>query len=101
MVSDEFLRRIVITGRSDLGIPAYNESKGRSDEFQPLTSKEINDVVAPLASRRSKADCTDKSTFALGHHGPELPTPRNVTKNCVPLSHSLSCGRGPTKSPTT
>jgi mono/diheme cytochrome c family protein len=56
LVSDEFLRRIVITGRSDLGMPAYNDSKGRSDEFKPLTSKEINDVVAYLASWRSKAD---------------------------------------------
>src|SRR5262245_54934294 len=55
LISDQALRRIVITGRPDLGMPAFDEKKGRPSEFQPLTSKDINDVVALLGSWRQSS----------------------------------------------
>jgi cytochrome c oxidase cbb3-type subunit III len=52
LVSDQALRRIVITGRPDLGMPIYSDSDWRSPEFQPLTSEQINDLVALLGDWR-------------------------------------------------
>jgi cytochrome c oxidase cbb3-type subunit 3 len=49
--SDQILRRLIITGRQDLGMPAFDE--GRSDpEFKPLNGQEVSDLVALLASWR-------------------------------------------------
>ena len=45
LASEQFLRRMVITGRSDLGMPNCLEGEGR-----PLTATEINDVVALMMS---------------------------------------------------
>jgi mono/diheme cytochrome c family protein len=53
LISDQALRRIIITGRADLGMPTYAEADGRSTGFQPLTSAEIDDLVALLADWRS------------------------------------------------
>jgi mono/diheme cytochrome c family protein len=47
--SDQVLRRIVITGRPDLGMPDYADPTGRLEGFQPLTGQEVTDVVALLA----------------------------------------------------
>lgn len=52
--SDQALRRIIITGRADLGMPNYAESDGRDSDFKPLTSQEIDDLVALLAHWRSR-----------------------------------------------
>jgi mono/diheme cytochrome c family protein len=52
LASDQVLRRIIITGRADLGMPNYKEKTGRSDSFKPLTAQEIADLVALLASWR-------------------------------------------------
>jgi mono/diheme cytochrome c family protein len=52
LISDKALRRIIITGRPDLKMPAYNGTVGRPDDFHPLTSAQIDDVVALLASWR-------------------------------------------------
>ncbi len=52
LISDQALRRIIITGRPDLGMPAYDSPDGRPSEFRPLTSAQINDLVALLASWR-------------------------------------------------
>jgi mono/diheme cytochrome c family protein len=52
LISDQALRRIVITGRPDLGMPDYADPKDRPKDFQPLTSQEVTDVVALLASWR-------------------------------------------------
>lgn len=63
LISDQALHRIVITGRPDLGMPTFAEAEGRSAEFQPLTSAEIDDLVALLAdwrSGRSRAVTADK-----------------------------------------
>jgi mono/diheme cytochrome c family protein len=52
LISDQELRRYAITGRPDLGMPPYDGKAGRSPDFQPLTSQEIDDVVALLACWR-------------------------------------------------
>jgi cytochrome c oxidase cbb3-type subunit III len=46
LLSDQALRRLIITGRPDLGMPNYAEKHGRDDDFRPLTSEEIQDLVA-------------------------------------------------------
>jgi cytochrome c oxidase cbb3-type subunit III len=49
LTSDQALRRYVITGRPDLGMPPFDGTDGRSVDFKPLTSAEIDDLVALLA----------------------------------------------------
>jgi cytochrome c oxidase cbb3-type subunit III len=53
LISDQALRRIIISGRTDLGMPTYAEAEGRSSDFQPLTSTEIDYLVALLADWRT------------------------------------------------
>jgi cytochrome c oxidase cbb3-type subunit 3 len=48
LISDQALRRTIITGRPDLGMPAYDGEAGRSPDFRALTSAEIDDLVALL-----------------------------------------------------
>jgi cytochrome c oxidase cbb3-type subunit 3/ubiquinol-cytochrome c reductase cytochrome c subunit len=43
LISDQALRRIIITGRPDLGMPAYNHAAR-----PPVTAAEIDDLVALL-----------------------------------------------------
>ncbi len=50
LLSDQVLRRLIITGRSDLKMPDYAQTDGRDDDFRPLSSDEINDLVAYLRS---------------------------------------------------
>ncbi len=62
LISDQALRRIIITGRPDLGMPSYNEHTGRPADFQPLTSEDINDLVALLADWRATNGTVVNST---------------------------------------
>jgi mono/diheme cytochrome c family protein len=56
LVSDQYLRTIVIAGRPELGAPDWRGNvTGR-----PMTSEEISDVVAWLASHRSPQRSTSK-----------------------------------------
>lgn len=55
LISDQALRRYAITGRPDLGMPAFDGHNGRPAEFRPLSSREIDDLVAFLASWRQTA----------------------------------------------
>ena len=48
LVSDQYLRTIVIAGRPGLGQPDWKNAAGG----QPLTSQQVSDVVAWLASKR-------------------------------------------------
>jgi mono/diheme cytochrome c family protein len=50
LISDQALRRIVITGRPDLGMPDYAGKRPEESTFKPLTSAEVDDVVALLSS---------------------------------------------------
>jgi mono/diheme cytochrome c family protein len=52
LISDQQLRRYAITGRPDLNMPPYDGKRGRSPDFKPLTSEEIDGLVALLASWR-------------------------------------------------
>lgn len=60
LVSDQALRRIIITGRPDLGMPTYAETDGRPKDFQPLTAAEIDDLVALLADWRATGHLTGR-----------------------------------------
>ena len=56
LVSDQYLRTVVIAGRPELGAPDWRgDVAGR-----PMTSEEISDVVAWLASQRSTQRSTSK-----------------------------------------
>jgi mono/diheme cytochrome c family protein len=59
LISDQALRRLVISGRPDLGMPDFANPEGRPPDFQPLTSAQIDDVVALLASWR-RVDATNE-----------------------------------------
>lgn len=48
LVSDQYLRTVVIVGRSELGMPNYREY----ESGKPMSPEEISDVVAWLASHR-------------------------------------------------
>lgn len=62
LISDQALRRIVITGRPDLGMPTFAE-KGdvRPDDFQPLTATEIDDLVTLLNSWRKNTSTASQA----------------------------------------
>lgn len=55
LISDQALRRIIITGRPDLGMPTYAEQDGRPSDYAPLTSAEIDDLVALLTDWRANS----------------------------------------------
>jgi mono/diheme cytochrome c family protein len=60
LITDQALRRYVITGRPDLGMPSFDGKNGRSGDFRPLSSAEIDDLVALLASWRRGEVSNDK-----------------------------------------
>ncbi|HVW02871.1 MAG TPA: c-type cytochrome [Planctomycetaceae bacterium] len=53
LISNRALRRIIITGRPDLGMPDYSDKHDRGDDFQPLTTADVDDLVAFLKQWRS------------------------------------------------
>ena len=53
LVSDKVLRRLIITGRPDLGMPGYSSRAGREPGFE-LKSEEIADLVALLSHWRQR-----------------------------------------------
>jgi mono/diheme cytochrome c family protein len=60
IISDQALRRIVITGRADLGMPNYAQDDGRAPGFKPLSESEIDELVALLASWRRPPNAEPK-----------------------------------------
>jgi mono/diheme cytochrome c family protein len=52
LCSDQVLRRFVITGRPDLGMPDFADPSGRPAGFQPLSPQDVDDLVALLADWR-------------------------------------------------
>jgi cytochrome c oxidase cbb3-type subunit 3 len=52
LMSDQALRRLIITGRPDLRMPGYDGTDGRPPDFRALTSAQIEDLVALLRSWR-------------------------------------------------
>ena len=61
LLSDQTLRRIIITGRPDLGMPAYDGMTGRPPDFRALTPAEIDDLVGLVKSWRQGG-----SVYAMG-----------------------------------
>jgi cytochrome c oxidase cbb3-type subunit 3/ubiquinol-cytochrome c reductase cytochrome c subunit len=58
--SDQVLRRYVITGRPDLGMPSYAGGRPSEAKFSPLTSREVSDLVALLAAWRRAGSSSAK-----------------------------------------
>jgi cytochrome c oxidase cbb3-type subunit 3 len=64
LLSDQALRRLIITGRPDLGMPNSSDGNGRPEGFKPLTSQEVTELVSLLASWR---DSTATAVTANGN----------------------------------
>jgi cytochrome c oxidase cbb3-type subunit 3 len=67
LLSNQALRRLIITGRPDLGMPDFAEPTGRRPDFQPLSSDEIDDLVAFVGTWRqgpAPGEDSAKSTAA-------------------------------------
>jgi mono/diheme cytochrome c family protein len=60
LVSDQALRRFVITGRPDLGMPGYAEARPGDPHFRPLEAREVTDLVALLAEWRRAGSSSGK-----------------------------------------
>jgi mono/diheme cytochrome c family protein len=52
LISDQALRRLIITGRPDLGMPNFADNKARGTDYQPLSPAEIDALVALLGAWR-------------------------------------------------
>jgi mono/diheme cytochrome c family protein len=52
LVSDQVLRRYVITGRPDLEMPNFSQARPADPQFKPLTDQDVTDLVALVASWR-------------------------------------------------
>jgi mono/diheme cytochrome c family protein len=53
LISDQAVRRYAITGRPDLGMPNFAGTDRRGKDFKPLSSQDVGDLVALLASWRT------------------------------------------------
>ncbi|HEV7222590.1 MAG TPA: cytochrome c, partial [Pirellulales bacterium] len=53
LISDQALRRIIITGRPDLGMPSHSHRDDDAD-FEPLSSRDVGDLVALLGEWRRR-----------------------------------------------
>lgn len=62
LMSDQVIRRYVITGRADLGMPNFAQIQGRSPDYIPLTSQEITDIVSLMSAWRSSSLSTEATT---------------------------------------
>jgi cytochrome c oxidase cbb3-type subunit 3 len=60
LISDQALRRYVIAGRPDLGMPDYADPTGRPEDFRPLIREEVTNVVALLADWRQSGSVQEK-----------------------------------------
>ncbi len=60
LTSDQALRRYIIAGRPDLGMPDYADPTGRPDEFRPLSAQDVTDLTALLASWRQGGPSNEK-----------------------------------------
>ncbi len=59
LISNQALRRIIITGRPDLGMPAFDGQMGRPTDFHPLSAADINDLSALFAHWRQSPPSKD------------------------------------------
>jgi cytochrome c oxidase cbb3-type subunit III len=62
LASDQVLRRLIITGRPDLGMPDFATGcDGRPAGYQPLSAREIADLVALFGDWRQSAAPNSKA----------------------------------------
>jgi mono/diheme cytochrome c family protein len=54
LISDQAIRRFIVTGRRDLKMPDFAGKTGRPADFRPLSSSEIADLVEYVAAWRGK-----------------------------------------------
>jgi mono/diheme cytochrome c family protein len=54
LISDQAIRRYVITGRQDLGMPSFAGGWGRPADYRPLTATDVADVVELLSGWRER-----------------------------------------------
>jgi mono/diheme cytochrome c family protein len=66
LVSDQALRRIVITGRPDLGMPDYRHVADGTPHPAALSASEIDDVAALLASWKRTAVAMTQVADSIG-----------------------------------
>jgi mono/diheme cytochrome c family protein len=52
LISDQAIRRYIITGRRDLKMPDFAQGDGRPPDFQPLSASDVADLVTLVASWR-------------------------------------------------
>ena len=74
LCSDQVLRRYVITGRPDLGMPGFSDPLGRPAGFRPLASQDVADLSALLASWRKDGTTGSSATASRIARG-ESPVP--------------------------
>ena len=74
LTSDQVLRRYLITGRPDLGMPGFSHSFGRPAGFQPLAAADLLDLSALLASwRKEGAARSDAAAGPVAQGGSLVP----------------------------
>ena len=101
LISDQALRRIVITGRPDLGMPDYAHRGKDYPNYKPLTSEDVTNLVAFLSllegqagrSRPSRATRAARRTMNEPHPNPER-TPQPAAARLFP---EASCAGRPTR----
>jgi cytochrome c oxidase cbb3-type subunit 3/ubiquinol-cytochrome c reductase cytochrome c subunit len=60
LISDQALRRYVITGRPDFEMPSYAGARPSEPNFRPLNAGEVSDLVALLAEWRRAGSASGK-----------------------------------------
>ncbi len=58
LISDQALRRYIITGRRDLKMPDFAGTAGRPADFEPLSPTDVADLVEFLSSWRHRSIAT-------------------------------------------
>jgi mono/diheme cytochrome c family protein len=58
--SNQVLRRYVITGRPDFGMPSYAGARPSQPKFEPLSAGDVSDIVALLAQWRRTGSASGK-----------------------------------------
>jgi mono/diheme cytochrome c family protein len=61
LVSKQFLQRIIITGRADLGMPDYAGTNGRAPDFHSLDNGEIAELVELLGHWRQRGATAERT----------------------------------------
>lgn len=75
LVGDQALRSMIIAGRPDIGQPDWRHLASTDKAAPPLSSPDVDNIVAYLASLRSPAQAQMASSLSM-QPAPALPTRR-------------------------